>query len=727
MQRKNAFEYEALEGSIIRLFDGQGTGLFAKPRVVNGQNGSSSLVHGGLRLDIEGGQIRLLAGEETLLEEIPYAPDPLRTYIRNPIIDREHGEVKGGVGEGTLLDDGFHYKKIVSFKVDERAEFYGLGDHVGPLSRRGYEFVNYNTDDPSDHTENKKSLYKSFPFVLIRLGKGYLGLYLDNSHRTLFDCQVEPGRFTVAALDGALDFYFAYDEDPKAVLFRFSAFLGRISLPPRWALGLQQTRWGYDGEQEILRVVEGYKRAGIPLSAVDLDIDYMDEYRVFSFDKNRFPDPKGFFEKMEEKKVKVVAIIDPGVKKENGYRVYEKMHGEGLVATLEGKEYINEVWPGEAVYPAFNDEKTAAAWGDYLKEMLDLGVAGFWNDMNEPASFKGELPPEVDFAGVKHREMHNLYGLYMGRATARAMLEQSRRPFVITRATFMGGQKDTVAWTGDNHSTFDSLRLLPSQLANLGVSLYPFVGSDVGGFGGDATPELIRKWAAFAVACPLFRNHSAINTRRQEPFVFDERTVEAYRKAALRRYELVPFIYDWFFASVLTGIPFLRPLFLEFPSDDVTRDLGNELFLGKELLAAPILEPGPDVRVVYFPKGSVYYPFAFGEKIEGGSWEPVEGQDGLMPLFAREGSVVPLYPEGHHDLTRNPEVLRLRVYPGRGKHYHYLDAGDGLAYKKGEYVLYEFLNDNGKITCRLLHKGMESYRKIIVEAVDGSYELPLND
>lgn len=729
MNTHRPFYAEALQGGLVRLAED----LSSSSPVVNPlpREGSplseGELEHQGLRLVLKDGKASFCYRGEVLLEEKEFAFDPLRTYVKDKIIDREHGATSSDLTAGGItLDDGVSYQKVIAFALDRESEFFALGDHVGPLSRRGYEFVNYNTDDPSDHTENKKSLYKSFPFVLISLKGHYLGICLDNTYRTLFDF-MEEGTMNLAAKKGNLDLYLSVDDDPKAILYRFSQLLGRIPLIPRWALGLEQTRWGYDGEKDLKAVVDGYKKADIPLSAVLLDIDYMDGYRVFTFDKRRFPDPARFMADMKKEGIHVITIVDPGVKVDPGYPVYDELVGQGLVATLDGKTYVNEVWPGESVYPAFNDPSCEEAWGKYIDSFLKLGVSGFWNDMNEPASFRGELPPEVDFHGVSHEEMHNLYGYYMGKATAEAMKKAGKRPFIITRATFMGGQRYMVGWTGDNHSTFDSLRLLPAQLMNLGLSLFPFAGADVGGFGGDCTPELLRKWAALAVACPLFRNHSAINSKRQEPYFYDERTKEAYRNAAKLRYRLVPYLYDYFFGAAITGMPLLRPLFLEFPSDRLGEKISDEFFIGNAILAAPVLNPGPDVRSAYFPKGASYYPFAFGKKIEGGHFELVEGHPGQMPLFVREGSVVVLYPEGYSDLDHNPEEIHFRAFPGQGKCRHYVDDGDGYLFKEGRYDLMEITNDNGKVEVRYLHRGLGAYKKAIVETMDGSYEIDLQN
>lgn len=718
------------EGGIVRLserLEHRSLALETPPKALGlplekGEVSLGSLVY---RLD-GNGRFSIEKNGDKAFFEVPFAYDPLRTYVKDKIIDREHGLTKEGSGNGIKLDDGFTYERLISFSLPKDAEFYGLGDHVGPLSRRGYEFVCYNTDDPSDHNENKKSLYKSFPFLLISIFGGYLAVYLDSTYRSLFDCAVEEGSFKIAVSKGPLDLYFSFADDPRELLIRVSAFLGRIAMPPRYALGVQQTRWGYKDEGEVLSVVDGYKKAGIPLSAVYLDIDYMDGYRVFTFDPERFPDPAAFLEKLSKEGIKAITIVDPGVKLEKGYRVYEELVKDGLVATLDGKTYVNEVWPGEAVYPAFNDPKCAEMWGKEVASFLELGVSGFWNDMNEPASFRGELPAEVDFAGVKHDEMHNLYGFFMAKATAAAVEKKGKRPFIVTRAAFMGSQRYCVGWTGDNHSNFDSLRLLPSQIANLGISLFPFVGSDVGGFSGDATPELIRKWAAFAVAMPLFRNHSAINTRRQEPYFFDERTVEAYRSAAELRYRLVPFLYDWCFVASIAGAPIVRPLFFEFFEDPETKDVSDEILLGKEALIAPFLNPGPDVRSVYLPKGTRWFPFGFGTPIEGGSWIIAKGKkEGIPPIYVKEGSVMPLFEEGYFDLSKNPETIVLRAYPGKGKHYHYVDAGEGLAYKSGEYTLLEIENNDGKLSIKKLHDGYPIYKKARVETIDGAYEIDL--
>ena len=561
------------------------------------------------------------------------------------------------------------------------AVVYGLGDKTGFLNKRHYAYENWNSDDPSPHCDNFQSLYKSINFFMVYSENGCLGILTDNSYRTRFDFGKEQEDYYFwSHAGGALDYYMIPGRNPKDVLKRYLALTGKSSLQQKWVYGFHQSRWSYYTEHEVLDTVNTMRKNKLPLDAVHMDIDYMDGFRVFTFDHNRFPNPKGLTEKLAAQNVKPVTIIDPGVKIDSGYFVYDEGIEQGHFAkNPDGTVYEGEVWPGPAVFPDFTQEKTRLWWGEKLKIMTDVGIRGIWNDMNEPANFSGQLPDDVQFSAGRHDEIHNVYGHLMAKATYDGLLKaDGRRPFVLTRACCAGSQRFCSGWTGDNHSLWAHMQLSLTQMMNLGLSGMYMVGSDVGGFGSDTTPELLIRWFQLGAISPFFRDHYAKGTRNQEPYAFDRATMDACREALDLRYHLLPYLYD----LAHEDMPILRPLVLEFPEDPICRELTDQCMLGDRLLAAPVMTPGVAARAVYLPKG-VWFDYYTGKRYSGGRYVLAEAPLDRMPLFARGGAVIPVSvgkPQSVEDIR---EVV-LEVFPGNGRFVHYMDDGETMAYLDGE-------------------------------------------
>lgn len=646
---------------------------------------------------------------KTLFEEAPYQKDP---YV--PVFD---GGLMAKEGHPTIGNESWAF--CHNFLLHEDEHFYGLGDHPGPLDRRGYQMVNYNTDDPHPHEETLKSLYKSFPFFLVKRKTAWFGFYVDNPCKTLFDFGSDLQHYYFAPKEGADDFYFFYGPSPKEVLSNYTLALGRMGLPPRWSLGNQQCRWSYASEKEIQDVVDNYSKNDIPLEAIYYDIDYMDGYRVFTVSPERFPHLKDLIASLKSKGVKSVPILDPGIKVDPLYGVYQEAIKNHYVATYHNQPYVNEVWPGESVYPSFNDEKVRVWWGEKVAALLSYGFAGIWCDMNEPASFKGPLPDDVSFAEESHASIHNLYGHFMAQATYEGIKKATgKRPFVITRACFSGTEKYSTVWTGDNQSSFASLSLaLPQQMA-LGLSGMPFVGTDIGGFGGDFSPkELMNRWIEVGVFSPLCRNHACCGNRHHEPYCYDKETLDNYRQWVYFRYRMIPYLYDLFHDHRETGLAPIRPLFIDYPDDEIALTLNDEFLWGGSLLVSPVLEAGARGKLVYLPQGR-WYPFFGGESL-GSGYHAVSASLKDCPLYAKEGAIIPLYPSLTKNLDKEPSELVLKVFPGNGVYLHYQDNGEDFAYEKGQYNLYEFTNKNGVLTYRLLHEGYQKYARLRVITPNG--------
>jgi alpha-glucosidase len=365
------------------------------------------------------------------------------------------------------------------------------------------------------------------------------------------------------------------------VVNNYTLLTGKTNLPQLWTLGNQQSRWSYASEDEVRLIVENFKKYRIPLDVIHLDIDYMDNYKIFTTSKTNFPHFQDLIIKLKEQGIKVVTILDPGVKVEAGYEIFEEGTKNNYFATYQDKVYVNRVWPGDAVYPSFLSSKVQNWWKEKVKFLIDFGVRGIWDDMNEPASFDGPLPDDVIFDSENkkylHKEVHNVYGHLMAKATYEGLKNyDKRRPYVITRACYSGTQKYSTVWTGDNHSIWAHLQMAIPQLCNLGLSGVPFSGTDIGGFSSDTTKELLLRWLEASLFAPLFRNHSASGTRRQEPWTFDEETINIYRKTVETRYEFISYIYDLFYEHQKNGAPIIRPLVYHYSDDIMTHNLNDE-------------------------------------------------------------------------------------------------------------------------------------------------------
>ena len=419
-----------------------------------------------------------------------------------------------------------------------KEHIYGLGDKTGFLDKRGYAYEMWNSDIPDTHTDFFPSLYKSVPFFISMRPHFTYGIFLDNTSKSYFDMgKEEAERYYFAADGGDLDYYFIAGETMRDILGAYTGLTGRTALPQKWTLGYHQSRWGYITEDDIMDVAEKMRQCRIPCDSIHFDIDYMDAFKVFTWNRKNYKDPKKTLQKLTEMGYKPVTIIDPGVKKEDGYDVYEEGIKNGYFAfSAENELYVNEVWPGGAVFPSFTNPKVRSWWADKQKFLIDMGVRGVWNDMNEPASFKGPLPDDVQFADeddtvILHKDAHNIYGHCMAMATKDGWLKyDGRRPFIITRAAYAGTQRYALVWTGDNQSIWAHLQMAIPQLCNLGLSGFSYAGTDVGGFGADTTKELLARWVQVGCLSPFFRNHSAQGTRKQEPWQFDKELLEIYRK-----------------------------------------------------------------------------------------------------------------------------------------------------------------------------------------------------
>ncbi len=621
-----------------------------------------------------------------------------------------------------LTEEGVRYQIVK--QLDAGDDFYGLGDKSGFLNKKHYEYENWNSDLPQAHNEDFKALYKSIPILMCLKKQAAYGIFFDNTFRSNINLGKEnPQYYFYTAKEGNLDYYFMAGENLKDIVGCYTYLTGTTPLPQLWTLGFQQSRWGYENAEDINYVVDNYRKEQLPLDVIHFDIDYMEHCKVFTWDESNYGKKGELFASLRDRGVKPVAIIDPGTKLEQGYF----MHDEGIandyfVKATDGTVYVNAVWPGDSNFPDFGRSEVRQWWADKHQILVDMGVGGVWNDMNEPASFHGELPQDVVFYDedrkTNHAEMHNVYGHLMSQSTYKGLRAQTgKRPFVITRACYAGSQKYATVWTGDNQSLWHHLQMVIPQLCNLGISGFAFAGTDVGGFGADCTPELMSRWIEAACFSPLFRNHSAKGTKQQEPWRFGKEVVDISRKYIELRYRFLPYIYDLFYQGETTGLPVMRPLVLEYPNDPKVRNLNSEFMVGSRMLVAPVLEQGATKRMVYLPQG-VWYDYWTGERVEGNQYIIREAPIDVCPIYVREGSIIPTYDVVQFVGEKAYKHLTLLVTPGRGQYVHFQDNGEDYAYKNGAYNLYRFTTDeNGELDTEMLHQGYPVYEMISTEKI----------
>ncbi|MEZ0370182.1 MAG: glycoside hydrolase family 31 protein [Candidatus Sericytochromatia bacterium] len=607
---------------------------------------------------------------KSLFQQLPQVETEPHEFLGHPVRDKLDGLPQGS---GMTLN-------LALLPGDD---FYGLGERTGFLNKRGRRWNNWATDQ-FFHLPQADPLYQSHPFVILRSNDAYLGLYLDESWFSCFDLgYTQPDQWSIHTAGPTLDLYLIPGPEPKDILSRYTELLGRAPMPPLWALGKHQCRWSYPEQDVVLEVARQYREHQLPLDAIWLDIDYMESYKVFSFSTFRFPDPGQMCLDLMGMGIRTVAIVDPGVKCEPGYHIYDQ--GKELKAWVQNykdEDLVGAVWPEPVVWPDFSQPAVRRWWGQNHRFYLEKGLSGIWNDMNEPAAFKWvgkTLPLDARQGVFSHAEVHNLYAYQMCQATYEGLLQlqHDKRPFILTRSGFAGIQKYAWVWTGDNASYWEHLEMSIPMLLNLGLSGVPFIGADIGGFSGDCDGELLSAWTWLGVCYPFMRNHAGKRSRRQEPWQFGEPWSGYVRQAVEFRYRLLPYLYTLARQATLDGLPLMRPLLLEYPDDAETRNLNDEFLLGTDLLAAPVTRPGQTRRLIYLPAGD-WVDFWNGEVHKGQQWRQISVSPARLPLYQRAGSALPLAPLQQHTTSAEWPELTWRIAPAAAMTGQvYSDAGDG--------------------------------------------------
>lgn len=611
--------------------------------------------------------------------------------------------------------DGERVRSWKSMPADEH--YFGLGEKAGPLDKRGHAYVMWNTD-PAGYDALTDPMYQTIPFFLgIRDGRAY-GIFFDNTYRSTFDMGAESAdSYSFGADGGNMDYYFFAGPDPKQIISRYTELVGRAPLPPLWTLGYLQSSAYYTPESTVRFVADNFRRRHIPCDAIFLDTIHMDGDRIFTWDKKAFPDPPKMIADLRKDGFRMFAIIDPGVKAEKGYWVYDQgLAGNYFLKRKNGELYIGEIWPGKSAFPDFTSEKTRQWWGSLFDGFTKDGLSGFLTDMDEPTVDALPMdvgwrpaffPPDVihDDHGqhTPDAKNHNVYGLLMTEATREGLLRlrPNERPFVITRATYAGGQRYAAQWTGDNVGTWEDLRTSLRTVMTAGISGLPFFGSDVGGFIGYPSPELYTRWLEAGVFHPLFITHSGNENHTLDPWSFGGKLEAINRRTLELRYRLLPYLYNAFYQSTQTGLPIMRALVLDFPGDravmDLTPDsLTNEFLFGNDLLVAPVVNDGEIERSVYLP-ADTWYDFWSGKRYTGPATITVDAPLGFIPMFARAGGVIPTRQLVEHTDQAPIDPLTFEIYPAaKSTRQYYEDDGNTLDYQKGNYLLQNVqLQDEG--------------------------------
>jgi len=483
------------------------------------------------------------------------------------------------------------------------------------------------------------------------------------------------------------------------VLDRYTELTGRMMMPPLWALGYHQNRWSYTPESRVREIARQFREREIPCEAIHLDIEYMDGFRCFTWDTERFPDPGVLIEDLHADGFKVVSMIDPGIKVDPDYPIYREGLEQGVFCAYpDGRPFSGPVWPGNCCFPDFTSPRVRAWWGGLYRELVDLGIDGFWNDMNEPVvmghagdTFPDAVQHEWEGHGADHRLAHNVYGMAMARATVEGLqrLRPDERPLVISRSVWAGSQRTNMHWLGDNYSDWESLRNVLPLVMNMGLSGIAFTGPDTGGFSGTPDAELLIRWNQLGAFTPFFRNHTAKNTGDQEPWAFGEECESISRQTIELRYHLLPYHYTAFWQSAQSGLPILRPFVLSFQDDPHVAGIDDQFMYGDAFLVAPVLEPGARSRTLYIPEGG-WYDYWTGALTAGPQITRLDAPLDRLPLLVRAGSVVPAWSGRQYSDERPVDRLILHAYPGTGTSVLYEDDGHTWAFTNGAYRLTRF-------------------------------------
>lgn len=602
---------------------------------------------------------------------------------------------------------------------------YGLGENVRGINKRGWKYVSFCADDPN-HVENKESLYGAHNFIIVSNNKRKYGVFVDCPSKITFDIgYTHLDKFSIAIHSEDAALYIIEADTEVEIVKEMRKLTGKSYIAPFWAFGYQQSRWSYMNEDEVRSVVDGYRSNGMPIDAVYLDIDYMDNYKDFTVSEEKFPQFKSFADEMKARDIHLVPIIDAGVKIEKGYDIYEEgVKNNYFCKNAEGEDYVSAVWPGLTHFPDFFNADASKWFGSKYKVLTDMGIEGFWNDMNEPAIFYSKKKLEeawakifeykdknldinsffefrdlfsnlVDYSEfyhningkqVCHDKVHNLYGFYMTRSASQAFdeIRPNKRTLMYSRSSYIGMHRYGGIWTGDNQSWWSHLLLSIKQMPSLNMCGFMYIGSDIGGFGANATEDLVLRWTAFGVFTPLMRNHAAIGTRLQECYRFDNK--DMFRNVLQVRYRLVPYLYSEYMKACLEDGMMFRPVAFDYTDDEFAPQVEDQLMVGDSIVIAPVYQQNAKGRYVYLPEDMLFVKLS-GENVtvkeemkKGHHYIEVAMDE--VPLFIKKGAVLPLCKPALSTEKLDLNSLQLIAYGDNAKFNLYTDDGVSKSYSK---------------------------------------------
>lgn len=591
-------------------------------------------------------------------------------------------------------------ERVINYrKLYPDEKFIGLGEKTGNLNRRGSSYVNWNTD-AALHGVDADPLYKTFPFFIgIHSGLTY-GLFFDNTHKSYFDfgATTDEQMSWFGADGGDMNYYFFGAQSVAKIMEDYTWLTGRMEMPPLWSLGYQQCRWSYMSAAEVLDIAENFRNEKIPADVIYCDIDYMDEFKIFTWNNETFADPKELTDKLKAMGFRLVTIVDPGIKIEPGYKQYDEGLAKGYFAAYpDEEEYVANVWPGRCHFPDFFRDDVREWWGASFTALTEPGVEGFWNDMNEPAAWGQNMPWLVKFGERYMPEVRNAYGMQMARATYEGTrkLLGNKRPFVLTRAAYSGTQRYSAVWTGDN-SAYDAHMLLGQRMVNsLGITGMSLTGVDIGGFTGDPTPALMVRWNSLGVYTPMFRNHAMQGTKMREPWCWGKENEAIIKKDIELRYRLLPYIYSGFYQSHKTGMPLSRTLAINYTEDENVFDVKyqNQFLFGDAIMVAPV-ESTKFTEDVYLPAGE-WYRLNTDEKFAGGRSIIADAPLTDLPVFIKAGAIIPMQNIIQSTNEKGDGILEINVWCGKEatRFVYYEDDGLTYDYERRDYYKREISFD----------------------------------
>ncbi len=660
--------------------------------------------------------------------------------LATTFLDKQGNVINEDAGKLKFKTRKNGYSPHIQKKIQSEEYFTGLGDKATDLNLSGKSFEIYGTDAYRYKTDTDP-LYRNIPFYIGMHQQQAYGIFFDNFYRSFFDFgKKKKNQVSFRTKGGEMNYYFIYGPEIQKVVERYTALTGKAELPPLWALGYHQCKWSYFPEKKVREITDGFRSRKIPCDVIYLDIDYMDGFRCFTWDERRFPHPEKMLSDLKEEGFKTVVILDPGIKIDENYQVYQEgVEKDYFCKRANGKYMKGKVWPGPCHFPDFTRPEVRNWWAGWVHKLVQEGVAGIWNDMNEPATFDFKshtFPDDVQFDHdgnpCTHEKAHNVYGSQMARATIEGLqhFAHPKRPFVITRSGYAGLQRHACVWTGDNTANWEHLWLANIQCQRLGLSGISFTGSDVGGFVGMPDGELYTRWMQLALFHPLFRTHfqgmqgedgngseeeagekSGKQMIDREPWTFGKKYEKLCKSNIEFRYQLLPYLYTTFWQYCTKGTPVIRPFILLNQEDEQFYGQTSGFGWGDHFLAFPVMQPGKKKQTAYLPEGNWYHYWS-GQSFEGKQKVTVNAPLDEVPLFVKDGAVIPHYPLMQYVGEKPIEELRLHVYykHGKDKSFLYEDNGQDKDYKKGKYALKTFSVE-----------GSENQLKI-TQAKKGKYE-----